>query len=126
MARKIAQQSTSTDLGRLWADAIKDYNACTGDNLSAMGARNLDEVLQQTDAARFSFDGFRHDDCSKVSRFRSAMGDHLGDFQTCFDAVAAVGAAASAFPPAMPVGLIFTAASGLITVSSYHSSKMMY
>ena len=49
------------------------------------------------------------------------MGNHLGNMQKCVDGIAVVGAAAGAFPPAMPVGLVFSAASRLITVS-IHSS----
>jgi hypothetical protein len=116
MATKTAQQSTTTDLGRLWAQAIEDYNVTTGEKLSAMGARNVAEVMQRTDADMKNFSGFRHDGGRK-SRFRSAMAKHLGDLQTCMDTCAAVGAAVSAFPPAMPVGLVFTAVSGLISVS---------
>ena len=117
MATKIAQQSAQTDLGRLWAEAIRDYNARTKEDLSALGARSITEVMRQTDTDMKKSKGFR-DDGSKMSSFRSAMGDHLGDFQKCIDGFAAVGAAVSAFPPAMPVGLVFMAASRLISVSS--------
>ncbi|CAN9275607.1 unnamed protein product [Alternaria alternata] len=114
MATKVSQQSAQTDLGRLWAEAIRDYNARTKEDLSALGARSVAEVMRQTDTDMKKFKGFR-DDGSKMSSFRSAMGDHLGDFQKCIDGFAAVGAAVSAFPPAMPVGLVFTAASRLIS-----------
>ena len=117
MATKVSQQSAQTDLGRLWAEAIRDYNVRTKEDLSALGARSVAEVMRQTDTDMKKFKGFR-DDGSKMSSFRSAMGNHLGDFQKCIDGFAAVGAAVSAFPPAMPVGLVFTAASRLISVSS--------
>lgn len=115
MATKPTQHSPSTDLGRLWMQAIKDYNARTGKDLSAMGAQNMAEVMKSTDAGMKRFKGFR-DDGSKMSRFRSSIGNHLGDIQKCIDGMAAVGCAAGAFPPAMPVGLVFTAASRLISV----------
>ncbi|KAH7381195.1 hypothetical protein DE146DRAFT_793188 [Phaeosphaeria sp. MPI-PUGE-AT-0046c] len=114
MATQHAQQSSSTDLGRLWTQAIKDYKARTGEDLSAMGAQNMAEVMKSTDAGMKRFKGFR-DDGSKMSRFRSSIGNHLGDIQKCIDGMAMVGAAAGAFPPAMPVGLVFTAASRLIS-----------
>ncbi|CAN9079880.1 unnamed protein product [Alternaria alternata] len=114
MATKVSQRSAQTDLGRLWAEAIRDYNARTKEDLSALGARSITEVMRQIDTDMKKFKGFR-DDGSKMSSFRSAMGDHLGDFQKCIDGFAAVGAAVSAFPPAMPVGLVFTAASRLIS-----------
>jgi hypothetical protein len=122
MATKTAHRSTSTDLGRLWAEAIRDYNARTGENLSAMRARSVAEVMEQTNAEMEQFKGFR-DDGSKKSSFRSAMADHLGDLQTCIDGFAAVGAAAGAFPPAMPVGLVFTAAGRLLSVSRSHPPR---
>lgn len=117
MATKIVQPSTSTDLGRLWRGAVRDYKERTGEDLSTMGVRNVADVMRQTNAAMDEFRGFR-DDGSKKASFRSAMGDHLGDLQLCIDGFAAVGAAVSAFPPAMPVGLVFTAASRLISVSN--------
>lgn len=122
MATNLAQQSTSTDLGRLWTQAIKDYNARTGKDLSAMGAQSMAEVMKSTDAGMKRFKGFR-DDGSKMSRFRSSIGNHLGDIQKCIDGMAMVGAAAGAFPPAMPVGLVFTAASRLISVSTLQSIR---
>jgi len=86
-----------------------------------MGVRNVGDVMRQTNAVMDEFKGFR-DDGSKKANFRSAMGHHLGDLQTCINGFAAVGACVSAFPPAMPVGLVFTAASCLISVSSQDPS----
>jgi len=81
-----------------------------------MGVKNVADVMRQTNAVMVEFKGFR-DDGSKRASFRTAMGDHHGDLQTCIDGFAAVGACVSAFPPMMPVGLVFTAASRLISVS---------
>ncbi|KAI4612829.1 hypothetical protein J4E80_006884 [Alternaria sp. BMP 0032] len=58
------------------------------------------------------FKGFRNDGSKKAS-FRSAMGNHLGDLQICIDGFQAVADGANAL--AMPVGLVFTAASRLIS-----------
>ncbi|KAI4648350.1 uncharacterized protein J4E79_009972 [Alternaria viburni] len=114
MASKTARPSTSTDLGRLWRAAVRDYKERTGEDLATMGVRNVADVMRQTDAVMIDFKGFR-DDGSKKASFRSAMGDHLDGLQTCIDGFAAVGACVSAFPPMMPVGLVFTAASRVIS-----------
>lgn len=116
METQTAKQSTSTDLGRLWTQAISDYNARTGEDLSSMGAQSLDGAMKSLDDGMERFKGFRHDG-SKTSKFRSVIGNSLGDMQKCIDGIAAIGSAAGAFPPAMPVGLVFTAASRLISVS---------
>ena len=116
METKTPKQSSSTDLGRLWTQAINDYNARTGENLSSMGAQSIDGAMKSLDDSMERFKGFRNDG-SKMSKFRSAIGNSLGDMQKCIDGIAAVGAAAGAFPPAMPVGLVFTAAGRLISVS---------
>ncbi|KAI4644660.1 uncharacterized protein J4E78_009479 [Alternaria triticimaculans] len=114
MATRIVQPSTSTDLGRLWRGAIRDYKERTGEDLSTMAVGNVTDVMRQTTVVMNEFKGFR-DDGTKKANFRSAMGDHLGNLQTCIDGFAAVGACVSAFPPAMPVGLVFTAASRIIS-----------
>ena len=90
-----------------------------------MGVGNVTDVMRQTNAVMNEFKGFR-DDGTKKANFRSAMGDHLGTLQTCIDGFAAVGACVSAFPLAMPVGLVFTAASCIISVSSPHRSMIQY
>lgn len=115
METQTAKQSTSTDLGRLWTQAISDYNARTGEDLSSMGAQSLDGAMKSLDDGMEKFKGFRHDG-SKTSKFRSVIGNSLGDMQKCIDGIAVIGSAAGAFPPAMPVGLVFTAASRLISV----------
>lgn len=128
METMTAKQSSATDLGRLWTQAISDYNARTGEDLSSMGAQSIDGAMKSLDESMQRFKGFR-DDGSKKSKFRSAMGNSLGDMQKCIDGIAAIGSAAGAFPPAMPVGLVFTAASRLISVSDigsqiYRHSKL--
>ncbi|EUC28300.1 hypothetical protein COCCADRAFT_30414 [Bipolaris zeicola 26-R-13] len=114
METQTAKQSTSTDLGRLWTQAISDYNARTGEDLSSMGAQSLDGAMKSLDDGMEKFKGFRHNG-SKTSKFRSVIGNSLGDMQKCIDGIAVIGSAAGAFPPAMPVGLVFTAASRLIS-----------
>jgi hypothetical protein len=116
METMTAKQSSATDLGRLWTQAISDYNARTGEDLSSMSAQSIEGAMNSLDESMHRFKGFR-DDGSKMSKFRSAIGNSLGDMQKCIDGIAAIGSAAGAFPPAMPVGLVFTAASRLISVS---------
>jgi len=89
-----------------------------------MGVRNVADVMSQINTDMVQFKGFR-DDGSKKANFRSAMGDHLDGLQTCIDGFAAVGACVSAFPPMMPVGIVFTAASRVISVSmnSHHTER---
>ena len=80
-----------------------------------MGVKNVDDVMRQTNAAMEEFEGFRNDG-SKRASFRSAMGNHLGDLQICIDGFQAAADGANAFP-LVPVGLVVTAASRLISVS---------
>ena len=125
METKTPQQSSATDLGRLWTQAISDYNARTGEDLSSMGAPSIDGAMKSLDDSMERFKGFRNDG-SKRSKFRSAIGNSLGDMQKCIDGIAAVGAAAGAFPPAMPVGLVVTAAGRLISVRIHSACRNRY
>jgi hypothetical protein len=120
MMKGPAQTSSSTDLGRLWEKALEEYREECGENLKGMKASNINEVMNNVNYSMESFGASRHSG-GKRDRFRQAMGDHLGSMQKCINGLAEIGAAAGAFPPAMPVGLIFTAASGLISVSGNRS-----
>ncbi|CAN9315429.1 unnamed protein product [Alternaria alternata] len=117
MMKGPAQTSSSTDLGRLWEKALEEYREECGENLKGMKASNINEVMNNVNYSMESFGASRHSG-GKRDRFRQAMGDHLGSMQKCINGLAEIGAAAGAFPPAMPVGLIFTAASGLISAFS--------
>lgn len=105
-----------TDLGTLWTEAVKDYAQKTGHNIEHMASQNLNDVMAATSKELKTFGGFRHDG-GKVDKVRSAFQGHLGNIQKCVDGLQMVGAAAGAFPPAMPVGIVFSACGRLLSVS---------
>lgn len=115
-------KSEATDLGSLWKRAIDDYFEKTGKNLSHMKAQNIGAVMDMTKDSMQTFQGKRHNG-EKVDKVRSAFGRHLGGMQMCMRGIQAVGNAAGAFPPAMPVGIIFAACGHLLSVR-YHLDRM--
>lgn len=108
-------KSSSTDLGRLWERALEEYRKDCGEDLAHLGASNIDQVMVNVNADMESFGASRHSG-GKGDRFRQAMGDHLDSMQKCINGMAAIGDAVGAFPPAAPVGLIFTAVNGVLSV----------
>lgn len=110
-------QGEATDLGSLWTSAVRDYLKQTGKSLSKdMEAQSIGDVMKKTEKAMESFQGFRHKG-DKVDKVRSAFGRHLDGMQKCMAGIEMVGAMAGAFPPAMPVGLVFAACGHLLAVS---------
>lgn len=109
-------RSDATDLGALWTNAVDDYMKKTGKQMDHLRARSIDDVMKVTEKSMKVFGGFRHDD-SKVDKVRSAFSRHLGDMQKAISGIEMVGAAAGAFPPAMPVGIVFAACGHLLSVS---------
>jgi hypothetical protein len=99
---------------------LEEYRKECGENFKGMKASNINEVMNKVNDGMENFGASRHSG-GKGDRFRQAMGDNLGSMKKCINGMAEIGAAAGAFPPAMPVGLIFTAASGLISVSRNRS-----
>ncbi|KAF2014213.1 hypothetical protein BU24DRAFT_492906 [Aaosphaeria arxii CBS 175.79] len=106
-------QSEATDLGALWTKAILDYKNKTGTDLTHMKAMSMSQVQQNAEGSMQKFKSFRHGG-GKMDKVRTAFGNHLDAMQKCMAGIEAVGAAAGAFPPAMPVGLIFMAAGRLL------------
>lgn len=111
-------RSDSTDLGVLWTRAVSDYVQKTGSNVEHLRSQSLSDVMEVTSKEMKSFGGRRHDG-GKVDRVRSAFQRHLGGMQKCMDGLEMVGAAAGAFPPAMPVGIVFSACGRLLSVRIY-------
>lgn len=106
-----------TDLGALWTKAVQDYLRQTGKTIGRdLTARNMNDVMGSMEASMGSFQKFRHKG-DKTDRVRSAFGRHLDGMQKCMKGIEMVGAAAGAFPPAMPVGIIFAACGHLLAVS---------
>ncbi|KAH7128114.1 hypothetical protein B0J11DRAFT_504607 [Dendryphion nanum] len=100
--------ASESDLGSLWKRAIIDYKSKTGYDLSHMKAASMDGIMQSAQDNLKTFQGKLHDK-SKIDKVRTAFGNNLGGMQKCMNCIQAVGAAAGAFPPAMPVGLVFAA-----------------
>lgn len=113
-----ALPSDGTDIGLLWTKAVEDYMKKTGRKMDYMKARGISDVMSMTEGSLKSFKGFRHDD-SKTDRVRSAFGNHLGNMQKVISGFETIGSAAGAFPPAMPVGIVFAACGHLLSVRSH-------
>lgn len=113
-------QDGETDLGMLWTGAVEDYCKQTGrkDLLRDMPARNMSDVMTSTEASMQTFQGFRHKG-EKVDKVRSAFGRHLDGIQKCMQGIQVVGAMAGAFPPAMPIGIVFAACGHLLSVGPF-------
>jgi hypothetical protein len=119
-------QNAGTDLGSLWTRAVHDYCKQTGKDLSRdMSARSMSDVMSSTEASMQSFQGFRHKG-DKVDKVRSAFGRHLDGIQKCMHGIQVVGAMAGAFPPAMPVGIVFAACGHLLSVSQTNQYSMRF
>ncbi|EED16285.1 conserved hypothetical protein [Talaromyces stipitatus ATCC 10500] len=101
---------TTSDLSQLWQSAIQDYETTTGKKLllSAQPFTNMQDVMLGTEELSLKFKSFR-DDKSKVSKMRTAFKNNMWLIQGIVNTVQSVGNAASAFPPAMPANLIFSA-----------------
>lgn len=109
-------QKEDTDLGSLWKQAIDKYIKDTGHDLSRLKAQSISDIKKAAESDAQSFEGFRHKG-DKADKVRSAFGDHMDAMQKCWKGVEMVGAAAGAFPPAMPVGIVFAACGNLLSVS---------
>jgi hypothetical protein len=118
-------QDGGTDLGTLWTAAVQDYCKKTGKDLSRdLSARSMADAIKATESSLQSFQGFRHKG-DKVDKVRSAFGRHLDGMQKCMNGIQMVGAAAGAFPPAMPVGLVFAACGHVLSVSKPRPQKLV-
>ncbi|KAF1958308.1 hypothetical protein CC80DRAFT_559231 [Byssothecium circinans] len=111
----------ATDLASLWSRAVKEYESTTNADLSKMKAqstehvvRNVTEMMDEVEKRSDKFLSFRHKK-DKVSKAREAIGKHLDSMQTCVDGISMIGAAASVFPPALPVNLVFAACGRVIS-----------
>lgn len=113
-----------SDLGTLWRNAVEDYCKQTGrkDLLRDMPARNMKEVMSATEESMQTFQGFRHKG-DKVDKVRSAFGRNLEGIQKCMTGIEVVGAVAGAFPPAMPVAIVFSACGHLLSVSVFNIAR---
>ncbi|ORY05487.1 hypothetical protein BCR34DRAFT_604521 [Clohesyomyces aquaticus] len=110
----LAPPSEESDLASLWARAVTDYEKKTGSKLSHMKVASLSQVMDGAQNSLERFQDKRHDG-GKVDRVRNAFGNHLDGMQKFMAGVEAIGAAAGAFPPAMPVGIVFMAAGRLLS-----------
>ncbi|KAF2107480.1 hypothetical protein BDV96DRAFT_653821 [Lophiotrema nucula] len=112
--RNLAPPSETSDLASLWARAVSDYEKKTGSKLAHMKVESLSQVMDGAQSSLERFQDKRHPG-SSVDRVRNAFGNHLGGMQKFMAGVEAIGAAAGAFPPAMPVGIVFMAAGRLLS-----------
>lgn len=107
---------SQSDLASLWTRAIIDYKSKTGYDLTHMKAASMDGIMQSATSSLESFQGKLHNK-GKVDKVRTAFGNNLDGMRKCMSCISAVGAAAGAFPPAMPVGIIFAACGRVLDVS---------
>ncbi|PYI26439.1 hypothetical protein BP00DRAFT_430361 [Aspergillus indologenus CBS 114.80] len=98
----------ASDLAQLWQGAVEDYEKRTGKNLRLGQFRSMNEVMTGTEGLATRFKDFR-DDKSKMAKVRTALKNNMWIIQKVVNTIQTVGTAVSAFPPAMPASLIFTA-----------------
>ncbi|PVI00627.1 hypothetical protein DM02DRAFT_671848 [Periconia macrospinosa] len=120
--QNVSQRVDSTDLGVLWTKAVDDYMQKTGNNVAPMRSQSLNDVMEATSKEMKAFGGRRHDG-GKVDKVRSAFQRHLAGMQKCMNGLEMVGAAAGAFPPAMPVGIVFSACGRLLSAFAAASAQ---
>ncbi|KAJ5436398.1 heterokaryon incompatibility protein s [Penicillium cf. griseofulvum] len=97
-----------SDIAQLWQRAVEDYEKRTKKSLRLAQFSNIDQVMKGTEGLSNEFKDFRHDR-SKTDNVRTALKNNLWLIQKVVNTLEVVGKAASAFPPAMPTSLIFTA-----------------
>ncbi|EEA22327.1 hypothetical protein EYB26_007587 [Talaromyces marneffei] len=109
MAAQIGNDAgQASDLAQLWQSAVEDYEKRTKKSLRLAQLSNIDQIMKGTEGLSDEFKDFRHDR-SKTDNMRTAFKNNLWLIQKIVNTVQVVGNAASAFPPAMPASLIFTA-----------------
>ncbi|KAL6228985.1 hypothetical protein BDW75DRAFT_117664 [Aspergillus navahoensis] len=97
-----------SEIAKLWQASIQDYEKATGKSLQMGQFRTMDQVMAGTENLSKNFTDFRSDG-SKVSKVRTAFKNNMWLIQRIVNTVETVGGAVSAFPPAMPASLIFSA-----------------
>ena len=123
MERTVTSNDAITDIGMLWEQAVRDYNKNEKTPLQFDKAGgNMQAAMKKIEAAEKSFKNHRHNK-SRGDKVRTTLGNSLGCIQKCIDGMQMIGSAASAFPPAMPVELIFSAAGSLISVRKIHAER---
>lgn len=98
----------ASDIAQLWQLAVEDYEKRTKKSLHLAQFSNIDQVMKGTEGLSNEFKDFRHDR-SKTDNVRTAFKNNLWLIQKVVNTLEVVGNAASAFPPAMPASLVFTA-----------------
>ncbi|GAQ09896.1 heterokaryon incompatibility protein s [Aspergillus lentulus] len=98
----------ASDIAQLWQRAVEDYEKRTKKSLHLAQFSNIDQIMKGTEGLLNEFKDFRHDR-SKTDNVRTALKNNLWLIQKVVNTVEVIGNAASAFPPAMPASLIFTA-----------------
>ncbi|QKX53640.1 uncharacterized protein TRUGW13939_00719 [Talaromyces rugulosus] len=98
----------TSDIARLWQQAVEDYEKRTNKSLHLSQFSSIDQIIKGTEGLSNEFKDFRHDP-SKTDNVRTALKNNLWLIQKVVNTVEVLGNAASAFPPAMPASLIFTA-----------------
>ncbi|KAL2866935.1 prion-inhibition and propagation-domain-containing protein [Aspergillus lucknowensis] len=106
----MASQTSSevSDLAQLWRSAVQEYEQRTKKSLHLAQFRTMEQVMKGTEGLSNNFKEFRHDK-SKTDNVRTAFKNNMGLIEKVVNTIQVVGGAASAFPPAMPASLIFTA-----------------
>ncbi|PLB51560.1 hypothetical protein P170DRAFT_471495 [Aspergillus steynii IBT 23096] len=97
-----------SDLAQLWQQAVEDYEKRTKRSLRLAKSHDINDIMQSTEGLSLEFKEFRHDR-SKVEKVRTAFKNNMWLIEKVVNTVNVVGSSTSAFPPAMPACLIFTA-----------------
>jgi hypothetical protein len=101
-----------SDLGQIWMTAVQNYEKKTGKKLGVQGAVNSEEVKAGLDKVLDKFKRHRQDPAKKdaiTTKLKNCCGKSVTTIHKILQVVEVLGNAASAFPPAMPAGLIFSA-----------------
>lgn len=101
-----------TDLGQIWITAVRNYEQKTGKKLGVENAENAEEVKAGLDKVLDKFKRHRQDPAKKdafATKLKNCCGQSISTIHKILQGIEVLGDAASAFPPAMPAGLIFSA-----------------
>ena len=113
----------ATDVGSLWEYAVIKYCKKTNHNLSHLKAASIAEVKAAADRESESFSHFRHNN-EKVAKVRSAVGGYLDAMEKCVGIMTSASTSASAFPPAIPVNIVFAATGRVLSVCALRFSNI--
>src|ERR1700685_3065212 len=101
-----------TDLGQIWITAVQNYEQKTRKKLGVDDAENTEQVKAGLGTVLDKFKRHRQDPAKKdalTTKLKDCASKSISTIHKILQGIEILGDAASAFPPAMPAGLIFSA-----------------